>query len=307
MFNYHELVIDEDKKSKQRHYQFVVICTLLVAGICYSSLRAGVLHPLDIQVGTFPGGPFVYKTAKRDYAAAASLERHVAEQVGDGLRHNTVDQIYSLFLDDPNVIADGRRQRFASGYLVHNVRAVEAYGIDYGNELQERLLAHNDHIVPPTKKEIIELGAQFLWPRLKFKSTVLPPTKAGIVNFPTSNGFVSCLVFSWRILPALRRYAKKQGYDPVAVLSTCSEKQKMCTHYVPLIETVERLESPYLLGQPPMAEYFASLPPERPILCWEDVTRMYGYLVRHFGFVKKPAAGQGDSTATTTDEASYEL
>jgi hypothetical protein len=310
MINYHELTIAEDKNSKQRKYQFIVICTIIGAAITYSSLKAGVLQPLDIQTGTFPGGPFLYKTAKRDYAASASLERHVAEQVGDGLRHDTVDQVYSVFLDDPGQIADGRRLRFASGYLVHNAKAMER-GHEYGEEVQERLLAYNVHIQTPTRSEIRELPAEYLWARLKFKSTNLPPAKAGIVNFPTSNGFVSCLVFSMRILPALRKYAKKQGYIPTVILSTCSEKENMCTHYVPLIDTSERPTSPYLLGQPSFEDYFASLPPERPILSLEDVTHMWAYLMRYFGFAKPPPPGpEGEGTATTTtttDEASYEL
>lgn len=142
MISHHELTMNQDRNSSGRRLQFIVVCAITGAAILYTSLTSGAFQPLDIQVGTFPGGDFIYKTAKRDYAASGSLERHIAEQVGEGLRHNMVDQVYSIFLDDPGKISDGRRWRFASGYLVDNPKSA----FSDGAALQRRLLSYNDQI-----------------------------------------------------------------------------------------------------------------------------------------------------------------
>lgn len=283
LMNYHELTMNEDRSSSARRLQFILICGVMGAAILYSSLTSGVLTSLDIQPGSFPGGEFVYKTTKRDYAASGSLERNIAEAVGDGLRHNTVDQVFSVFLDHPAKITDGRRLRFASGYLVGNPKSQ----LD-GPKTHKRLMELNSKITSPTKTEILELPAEELWRKLKFKETKLPKVKAGVINFPFTNGFVSCLVFSMRILPAMHKYAKAQGYVPTVVISTCSEKEHMCTHYVPLIDEKNSKTTPYLLGQPAMDEYIASLPPPRPLISFEDISRKLGLspMGQYLGFGK---------------------
>lgn len=283
LMNYHELTMNEDKNSSARRLQFIVICSVMGAAILYSSLTSGVLSSVDIQSGSFSGGDFIYKTTKRDYAASSSFERNIAEGVGGGLRHDTVDQVYSIFLDHPAKIADGRRLRFASGYILGNPKSK----LD-GPQTRIRLLGYNDKITPPTKTEILELPAEELWRKLKFKETKLPEIKAGVVNFPFTNGFVSCLVFSMKILPALHKYAIAQGYVPTVVISTCSEKEHMCTHYMPLIDEKDSKTTPYLLGQPTMDEYILTLPPPRPLISFEDVSRKLGLspMGRYLGFGK---------------------
>mmetsp|Transcript_4557 Transcript_4557/g.7894 ORF Transcript_4557/g.7894 Transcript_4557/m.7894 type:complete len:81 (-) Transcript_4557:54-296(-) len=62
------------------------------------------------------------------------------------------------------------------------------------------------------------------------------------------------------------KYAKEKGEPgnvPV-VITTCSIRQQMCTHYAPLVQGDK-----FLLGQLPSADYLASLPPEK-LIDWAE-------------------------------------
>ena len=193
--NYHELTMNESNDSPARKKQFKIICSIMGGCIAYSVMTSGVLRSVDVSEGTFPGGEFVYKYTGRDYAAVNSLTEAVAKNLGVKEKDHG-DTLYSLFLDDPLVI-NGRNQRFASGILLNENTVT---GKQENNKERKNLLMEmNDEIVDPTEKEINELAAYELWSRLKYQTQELPKTKAAVVQFKFTNGFVSALVHSYKV------------------------------------------------------------------------------------------------------------
>lgn len=285
LMNYHEMTMNEGRDSPARRRQFLLICGVMAAAFTYSTVAAGMFSALHIQTDeTFPGGTFVYKSTKRDYAAAGSLERHVLEEFGfDNSKRNRIaaDTSFSIFLDNPSEIQDGRRTRFASGLILTQDTAKELA------DQKKTLMAKNAEIKNPTRNEVLELSAFTLWTRLKFKETKLPSAKVNLVHFPFTNGFISSLLLEYRILPALRRSMN----DPTAVIfSTCSVPDSMCTHYA-------TTHTAYLLGQPDSVQYQAKLPPPRSwIMGLDDMDRMLGTLSfgKRLGFGKKNAGVPAD-------------
>lgn len=193
--NYHELTMNESNDSPARKKQFKIICSIMGGCIAYSVMTSGVLRSVDVSEGTFPGGEFVYKYTGRDYAAVNSLTEAVAKNLGVKEKDHG-DTLYSLFLDDPLVI-NGRNQRFASGILLNENTVTGKQ--ENNNERKNLLMEMNDEIVDPTEKEINELAAYELWSRLKYQTQELPKTKAAVVQFKFTNGFVSALVHSYKV------------------------------------------------------------------------------------------------------------
>jgi hypothetical protein len=199
---------------------------------------------------------------QRDYAASGSLQ----EAVGDDMDLPPkffADKIYTVYLDDPQRMG-GRRQRFASGYLVTDKK---------GKAVKAKLMARNESRKPaPTDDDLAQLAAHSLWPRLPYQHQSLPRVKAAVVQFPFTNGFVSSLILSIKVIPALRRYAQQHSAkgSPITVVSTCSIPDEMCTHYAPLSQGKK-----FLLGRPDMETYLKELGPE-PFLSldWKGVQRM---------------------------------
>jgi hypothetical protein len=260
----------------------------------YATITAGAWNTIEISEATFPGGEFVYKSAKRDYAAAPSLERQIAKDLGftgnkKDRNNDPADLIYTIYLDHPGQIRNGRHQRFASGYLAKT-------GDPQMEEMAQRLLNMNENIQPPTRTEAKELPATDRWKRLKYKKATLPRTKAAVVHFPFTNGFVSAMVFSVKVLPALRKHAQgqqKQSTTPkVTVLSTCSIIDQMCTHYTPLGSDAEA----FLLGQPSSEEYQKSLPPDT-FVDWKAITelKLFQRIWGKKGETVQPTADQSSS------------
>ena len=264
MLDYHALTIDEDRNSPQRKYQFRVTCLIMIVGFCFMTIPAGILVPVKITEGTFPGGTFVYKSTKRDYVASCALELYVGtEDLKLDHRHDFQDRIYTIYLDDLKLVKYGRSQRFASGYLSNSSKS--------DRMIEEQLLSYNKGMEPLNRFELKTLFAEDLWPRLKYKKATLPKVKAAIVYFPSTYGFVSSVMMQFRILPALRKYAteklesnnRNDKKNPaVTIITTCHVKNRMCTHYAPLEKG-----NPFLLGQLPTQEYAKTLP--RPKTMYE--------------------------------------
>jgi hypothetical protein len=271
MFDYHALTMNEPRDSPHKRQQFVIMCALMFGIFAYTTITAGVWSPIDIKLGKFPGGEFVYKSTKRDSSACSSLEERICLDL-DIKANEKEDRIFSIFLDDPSIVTRGRSRRFASGFLSR---------LKEDNVLKNKLLAMNPSIQPPTKAEVIDLPALDLWERLRYKQASLPAAKAAVVHHPSTNGFVSDMLFSLRILPQLRKFATEKQLEAgtktpaVSVISTCSIKDSMCTYYAP-IEKGAR----FLLGQEPTEVYAKTLPP-RPLFGFKRMKRW----VRHtFGY-----------------------
>jgi len=246
-----------------------------------------------ITEGTFPGGDFIYKSAKRDYAAAPSLERQVASDLGLKPKQTT-DIIYTIFLDHPNTVPGGRNHRFASGLLASKK-------LENSDALKQILLDWNEQIQPPTRADVLDLPATDLWKRLRYKQETLPSVKAAIAYFPFTNGFVSSLIQNYKIIPKLRAYAEQHSDSPadVTLITTCSIPDEMCTHFVPLEKG-----GAFLLGQPNSQVYVESLPKKGAIdveLLKRRMNIGMKKLGVFFGRGKKEEATT-TATPTTTDE-----
>lgn len=205
----------------------------------YSFITSGGFSAIEIEEGEFPGGTYIFKRAKRDYAASMGLARFVGKEAGIKANQHA-DVLYTFYLDDPRIIMGGRQQRFAAGLLAPE-----------GDEQSDRLLSKNSDIQEFTEEEFIELSAAELWPKIKYEKETLPKTRAAVIQFPFTNGFISALMLTWRIIPALRqRVEQTSGGIPAVVITTCSVDDQMCTHYAPLITG-----DVFLLGQPECKDY----------------------------------------------------
>ena len=195
LMNYHELTMNESNESPARRKQFKLICAVMVGCTVYSVMTSGVLQNVKVSEGTFPGGDFVYKYTGRDYAASNSLTEAVAKNLGmKEKEHGNI--LYTLYLDDPLVI-NGRNQRFASGILLNDDTVTTKQ--ESNQERKSLLMGMNAEIVDPTQKEIDELAAYELWPRLTYQSQQLPSGRAAVAQFAFTNGFVSALVHSYKV------------------------------------------------------------------------------------------------------------
>lgn len=258
MFDVNALTMGEPHDSPHRKWQFRISTMIMISLILYVAIPAGLFQSITISEGTFPGGTFVYKSTKRDYVAALSLEEVVGENVGI-MQKDFEDRIYSIYLDDLSKVKEARSQRFASGYLSDDTKADRA--------IVETLMSINNSIEPLTRLEIKELPAEDIWPRLRYKKNSLPKVKAAVVIFPSTLGMVSALMFQFRVLPALRKYATEwqlahgNKKPNVTVITTCGHKDRLCTHYAPLEKGDQ-----FLLGQPNSDDYVLTLPaPKNPI------------------------------------------
>lgn len=258
--------MDEPRDSPQRKLQFRAVCAIMTILFFYMTVPAGLFHSVKISEGKFSGGTFIYKSAKRDYVASLGLEASVGEDLGLP-RKEFEDKIYTIFLDDTWKVKSGRAHRFASGFLSRNNKPDRV--------LQDSLLAMNPSIQPPSRLELENLPADELWSRLRYKKHSLPATNAAIVYFPSTNGFVSSLMFTFRILPALRKYAAEKQLArgkkvaSVTIMTTCSIRDQMCTHYSPIDKS-----EPFLLGQPRTEEYVRNLPGSKPF-DWNRGSRLF--------------------------------
>lgn len=216
--------MNEPRDSPQRRKQFLVICTIMVTFIAHSLIQSGALLNVYIEDGIFPGGDFVFKHTQRDYAASNSLLEAIGEDMGLKPKQ-FADKLYTVYLDDPSKVS-GRSQRFAGGFLAIDKEL---------KQFRKELLEKTKNLEPVTEHEFWELPAFKLWTRLRYQSVDLPSVNCAVIQFPFTNGFVSAMVHSIKVLPKLRKYAEeKVNGEPVTIISTCSIREKMCTHYAPL-------------------------------------------------------------------------
>eukprot|EP00542_Grammatophora_oceanica_P018963 CAMPEP_0194049494 /NCGR_PEP_ID=MMETSP0009_2-20130614/30708_1 /TAXON_ID=210454 /ORGANISM="Grammatophora oceanica, Strain CCMP 410" /LENGTH=274 /DNA_ID=CAMNT_0038695661 /DNA_START=64 /DNA_END=888 /DNA_ORIENTATION=+ len=259
LMNYHEMTMGEARDSPQRRKQFLVICTVIASMFVYHVIAAGGLTPMEIKEGVFPGGEFVYKYIQRDYAASHAL----TESIGKDLEINSKNfsgLMYSLYLDNPG-FNGGPRQRLAGGILVDKK----------GMVMRDALMnTKNEEIrAKPEPKEDDELTASQRWAYLEYKSVTLPSLDAAVLEFPYTSGFLSALITSYKVIPAMREYAMKKGEPgnvPI-VITTCDFWEQYCRHYAPLLQGKD-----FLLGQPNSEEWLESLGPE-PMIDFEKMKK----------------------------------
>jgi hypothetical protein len=224
------------EESAAKRKQFLVVSAVVAAMLGHAFVSAGGFHPVEVGLGIFPGGEFLYKYAIRDYAASPSLVEWVASDAQLPVR-DMVDRVYALYFDDPRGMA-GTHQRFAAGYLATDKASKEVHK----NLLEKDSKNAREDV---TDEEMRTMAVTELWPQIKYESASLPSVNCGIAHFPFTNGFISALLLQYKVIPALLRYASEHmvdkpkagtGVGPV-VLTTCSVSEAMCTYYVPLVKT----------------------------------------------------------------------
>jgi len=246
MLNYHEMTMSESRDSPQRRKQFLIICSIIFGVLLNTIFVSGLLFPVEITEGVFPGGEFVYKFLVKDYAASMGTHLEIAKDLSFPANEQE-DLLYSVFIDDMSHITEGKG-RFMSGILTDET---SPRSIKMRRTLTEEMNPKIEKIIKSLKKKK-ELNDLRFPQNIVYESGSLPSVVAGVAHFPFTNGFVSALTFSYKILPAMQKWAAEHIEDggPSIVVTTCSIKQQMCTHYAPLVKGDE-----FLLGRPNSKEY----------------------------------------------------
>ncbi|OEU10154.1 hypothetical protein FRACYDRAFT_194134 [Fragilariopsis cylindrus CCMP1102] len=268
VLNYHELTMSESRDSPARRQQFLVICSIMASWFLYSLYISGLLVKIETVEMPFPGGNFCYKFVARDYVASLGLGRRIRKHVYDLLPEDVYDEndkkltnkekrniaeerVYHMYLDNPEIIG-GKYTRWMTGVLVPDGIEKEKYCdplFDHNPEIERQALIHSDE--PESDKKASDVFEQTV-----YKYVNLPSVNSLAVRFPFTNGFLSGLVFSYKIIPAMRILAEEKGEagNVPVIISQCSEGDGYCTHYVPLVQG-----SDFLVGQPPMDKYLESI------------------------------------------------
>mmetsp|Transcript_12752 Transcript_12752/g.18755 ORF Transcript_12752/g.18755 Transcript_12752/m.18755 type:complete len:287 (+) Transcript_12752:161-1021(+) len=214
LMDYHALTIDEPRTAPARKQQYLVICAVMAGAFVYTLLTSGLLDSIQIGTGTFPGGTFMFKNSTRDYAASMGLMDEIGNTYNIS-RSKYADLLYHLYLDHPWKVG-GDQQRFATGIVMKNKK-------DYPPILDKSRIL----------KDKTRLQA---FQQQDFDYSVLPSHKASVTQFPHSLGFVSALIVSYKVLPALMKHAINEsgpGAVSPVVLMTCAPNERMCTYYAP--------------------------------------------------------------------------
>eukprot|EP00531_Pseudo-nitzschia_arenysensis_P002334 CAMPEP_0116123004 /NCGR_PEP_ID=MMETSP0329-20121206/4517_1 /TAXON_ID=697910 /ORGANISM="Pseudo-nitzschia arenysensis, Strain B593" /LENGTH=306 /DNA_ID=CAMNT_0003616891 /DNA_START=62 /DNA_END=982 /DNA_ORIENTATION=+ len=251
LMNYHGLTIEESKHSPQRRYQFIVICSIIAFCFTYSVYISGILLTIQPYETEFPGGTFCYKQLSRDYAASMGIGRRLQKDIleafpeeEDAAKEITVKarkkiiegKIFHVYLDNPEDVSGGQ-QRWMSGVLVSD----DIDKLSYCDPLFEK----NPAILREKKlhqhESENEKKASESFHQAVYESTTLPSVDSLAIKFPFSNGFTSSLVFSYKIIPEMRKLAmeKAEKGSPPVVISQCSVGEETCTHYIPLKEGLD--------------------------------------------------------------------
>ena len=119
----------------------------------------------------------------RDYAATYGYFEQISRELNI-TQARQADLIYALYLDDPMLVA-AQRQRFGTGVLVGGSE----------KSIKAKVLSMNAAIakLPPVPTSEAELAHQ-MW-----AFSDLPSVDAAVIQFPSTNGFVSALITSYRV------------------------------------------------------------------------------------------------------------
>eukprot|EP00934_Nitzschia_sp_Nitz4_P008267 Nitzschia sp. Nitz4//scaffold99_size76975//25144//26087//NITZ4_005571-RA/size76975-snap-gene-0.5-mRNA-1//-1//CDS//3329560835//8257//frame0 len=264
LMNYHEMTMGEPADSPQKKKQFTLITAIMAGCFSYAIMTSGVLLSVEPTEGIFPGGFYCYKLARRDYAASLGLGRRImADLIGESAkkaeRQVVEETLFHVYLDDPNTMG-GRRQRWASGILVGESKQDQIDKLRSLNQPEKGAVKRY-----PTEKEVLQMSAQDMLEMLPYEVTDLPSVDSLVLQFPHTHGFISSLVFSFKVIPTMRRMAVEKGGEGTVplVITQCKKEDEMCTVFAPLVQTQD-----FLLGQEDSEAYLSKLPEEK-FLDWE--------------------------------------
>ncbi|KAL3903655.1 MAG: hypothetical protein SGARI_005279, partial [Bacillariaceae sp.] len=214
--NYHELTLNEPRDSPARRKQFLVICSVMASVLVYTAITSGIFISIETTESTFPGGHYCYKFATRDYAASNGQGRRItedwalattpSEEKDDWVklqgeekdefkrRKKLVDdKLYSVFLDNPFKMG-GSRQRYMTGFLVSEEDKAEFCDplMDLNPKIEKTKVKFK-------KIAFEDKNTGEIYKETPYESVELPSVKSLVVQFPFTNGFVSALIFSYKV------------------------------------------------------------------------------------------------------------
>jgi hypothetical protein len=216
LMNYHEMTMNEPRDSPARRQQFLVICSVMAAAFVYTAMTSGFFLSVQATEGPFPGGNYCYKFAVRDYAASNGQSRRISEdwalattpseekddfvklqgEEKDEFKRRKKQlegKIYHVFLDDPFHMG-GSRQRYMSGVLVSDADKAEyCEPLMALNPKIEKTIAKNKKIAFEDK------STAEIFQETPYEHVNLPSVNSLVVQFPFTNGFVSALIFSYKV------------------------------------------------------------------------------------------------------------
>lgn len=225
--DYHALSVNQPRDSPSNRLQFRVICSVMAAAFVHTLITSGALLTVQADETPFPGGNFCYKLAQRDYAASMGMGRSIEADWqdatmgqkmpggGDDRKDATTDETaplsvrdekhermklvesrtYHVYLDDPMVVSS-TRTRWMSGVLVADSEKDVYCG---------PLLAKNaeiDMVFTLNKKKGLkaeDMSPKAVFDQTEYKLIDLPSVDSLVVQFPFTNGFVSALLFSYKV------------------------------------------------------------------------------------------------------------
>jgi len=278
MLNYHELTMNEPRGSPAKRKQFIVICCVMGFVLGNTLINAGAFNSVRISKGKFAGGEFVHKSLERDYVAFVGLARTVGSDAGvaeadqDGV-------IYSVLLDvDSSAGVPGGSERLMTGVL------------NGGEATTKELLALNDNMNPIGPDAFVgdyNEGDKF-GAHIPYETGSLPSVDAGVCQFVYTGGFMSALIYQYKVFPALIKYAKEKTPEgsPLVIVTTCTTRDQICTHYIPL----QNADEFYLAGRAPTKEYAESLGTDSSGI---DIAAAFEGLARVLGFGGKKSSSKG--------------
>jgi hypothetical protein len=225
--SYHELTLHEPRDSPARRQQFLVTCFIMAVAFAYSVVTSGALLTVQATEAPFPGGNFCYKLDQRDYAASRGLGRSIEEDwqvatmgqkipAGDnqnedsektewesakdekrGRKKLVESRTYHVYFDDPMVLS-AIHTRWLTGVLVP----------DYEKDIYcDPLLAKNPEIELVAKRnkenglKLEDMNPKDAFYQTKYELHDLPSVNSLVVRFPFTNGFVSALLFTYKVRP----------------------------------------------------------------------------------------------------------
>lgn len=243
-------------------------------------INAGGFNSVRIGQGKFTGGEFVYKVMERDYAAFVGLSRTVGQDAGIAESEHE-GLVHSVFLDvDPDAGVPGGSERFMTGVL-------------NGKGTKSKMLAFNDEVedVPPGAYAGDYNKGEKFGAHIYYESGSLPTVDAAVCQFVYTGGFMSPLIYQYKVFPAIVKYAKERLPEgsPIVIASTCGVMDKMCTHYIPL----QKADKFYLGKRPVSKDYAASI----DVDMGADIGAAFKGLMRVLGF-----GGSGKKSASSDDK-----
>jgi hypothetical protein len=222
LMNYHAMTMNEPRDSPARRQQFLVICSVMAAAFAYTALTSGIFLSVTATEGPFPGGNYCYKFVIRDYAASMGQARRIADdwawatldvqEKGDmqklekeekaqykKLKKGLDSKLYHIYFDDTMKMG-GTRQRYTTGVLVSDADKAEYCDpLLSKNEAIEQLARKNARI------PLDEKSAGDIFDETPYEIVDLPSVDSLVVQFPFTSGFVSSLIFSYKVrFPAVR-------------------------------------------------------------------------------------------------------